>query len=606
MSASDHSTFEFLFARLLAHPVRCVRFISIFQPFVICIRASRLLPRLPRCRTKALYYVVRGDTNTRAPSAMHHHSFVPHLLVITLLLHLGLVQARIIARQDSSDPDDDTFPLTTASPTTSAVLSPPTGIANAIFDGNLTYVRDSGICETTPGVHQVSGYINVSKDTYLWFWFFEARTNPDTAPLTLWLNGGPGCSSMIGLFQENGPCGVDSSGLTTTFNPYSWNNVTNLLYIDPLASAGFSYGADSEGTVQGSAEQMWAAFQKLFGSQEFSRFRDRRLIFATESFGARLGPAFIRYFNSQNEAIDKGEVEGYKVVFTSILVNNGEHDPLTQMTSLVEFASNAPGYGPLQNETVVDRMKHALEMPGGCRDSLQKCTVAGDSLTGNTTCKDAYVFCHKHVLGRATRGRSPTDLTRSNTEPRFPPPENYQRYLLSPGMMTKIGATSNYDQCSDPIKAAFIVSGDSARSGLGDLAELANSNLPILIWAGDADIKGNWIGVHDSMVVMNWYGNQILNNTPYSTITIDNEAVAEAKVVDKFSFARVYKAGHLLPSYQPKTAMAIFQEFVQNGNLLNMLNQTQQSPQANKAGAKRVKRWSIEPSVIGALIMALL
>lgn len=60
---------------------------------------------------------------------------------------------------------------------------------------------NEGFCETTPGVKSYSGYIDLAPDAHTFFYFFEARSNPATAPLTLWLNGGPGSSSMIGLFQ---------------------------------------------------------------------------------------------------------------------------------------------------------------------------------------------------------------------------------------------------------------------------------------------------------------------------------------------------------------------------------------------------------------------
>ena len=58
-----------------------------------------------------------------------------------------------------------------------------------------------GVCETTPGVNSYSGYVDLDAETHIFFWFFEARTNPGDAPLTLWLNGGPGSDSLIGLFQ---------------------------------------------------------------------------------------------------------------------------------------------------------------------------------------------------------------------------------------------------------------------------------------------------------------------------------------------------------------------------------------------------------------------
>ena len=58
-----------------------------------------------------------------------------------------------------------------------------------------------GVCETTEGVRSYSGYVDLAPDAHTFFWFFEARHNPAEAPLTLWLNGGPGSDSLIGLFQ---------------------------------------------------------------------------------------------------------------------------------------------------------------------------------------------------------------------------------------------------------------------------------------------------------------------------------------------------------------------------------------------------------------------
>lgn len=89
----------------------------------------------------------------------------------------------------------------------------------------MAYVNNSGICETTKGVNQYSGYLSVGTNMNMWFWFFEARKNPTTAPLVLWLNGGPGCSSMIGLFQENGPCQFYNGASSPSINPYSFNEV---------------------------------------------------------------------------------------------------------------------------------------------------------------------------------------------------------------------------------------------------------------------------------------------------------------------------------------------------------------------------------------------
>jgi len=86
----------------------------------------------------------------------------------------------------------------------------------------------AGICELNPQVKSYSGYVDVAPDKHVFFWFFEARKeDPNKAPLTSWVNGGPGSSSMIGLFQELGPCGVDAKGNVYN-NPCTYQSLCSI------------------------------------------------------------------------------------------------------------------------------------------------------------------------------------------------------------------------------------------------------------------------------------------------------------------------------------------------------------------------------------------
>ena len=68
-----------------------------------------------------------------------------------------------------------------------------------------------GVCETTPGVNSYSGFVNLGEDIHSFFYFFESRRDPANDPLTLWLNGGPGSDSLIGLFQGMLPMQIISN-----------------------------------------------------------------------------------------------------------------------------------------------------------------------------------------------------------------------------------------------------------------------------------------------------------------------------------------------------------------------------------------------------------
>ncbi|KAJ0046881.1 hypothetical protein Pint_06080 [Pistacia integerrima] len=94
--------------------------------------------------------------------------------------------------------------------------------------------------------NQYSGYITVNQQAgrALFYWLIEspASRGAQSRPLVLWLNGGPGCSSVAyGASEEIGPFHIMPDGKTLYLNRYAWNKLANLLFLDSPAGVGFSY-----------------------------------------------------------------------------------------------------------------------------------------------------------------------------------------------------------------------------------------------------------------------------------------------------------------------------------------------------------------------------
>lgn len=97
---------------------------------------------------------------------------------------------------------------------------------------------------STLDFRQFAGYLNVDKAAgrNIFYWFAEAATaDAANAPVVFWTNGGPGCSSLLGLLAEHGPFRVDQQGKTLVDNPMSWNVAVNIFYVEQPAGVGFSY-----------------------------------------------------------------------------------------------------------------------------------------------------------------------------------------------------------------------------------------------------------------------------------------------------------------------------------------------------------------------------
>nr|XP_058893762.1 lysosomal protective protein isoform X11 [Kogia breviceps] len=95
-----------------------------------------------------------------------------------------------------------------------------------------------------PSFRHYSGYLRGSGSKHLHYWFVESQNDPKSSPVVLWLNGGPGCSSLDGLLTEHGPFLIQPDGATLEYNPYSWNLIANVLYLESPAGVGFSYSDD--------------------------------------------------------------------------------------------------------------------------------------------------------------------------------------------------------------------------------------------------------------------------------------------------------------------------------------------------------------------------
>ena len=92
-----------------------------------------------------------------------------------------------------------------------------------------------------------SGYLDIADTTKkIHYLFVESANDPKTDPLVIWFNGGPGCSSMLGFMQENGPFRMDSGTGEVHASADGWNREANVLYIEQPAGVGFSYCGTKE------------------------------------------------------------------------------------------------------------------------------------------------------------------------------------------------------------------------------------------------------------------------------------------------------------------------------------------------------------------------
>ena len=124
----------------------------------------------------------------------------------------------------------------------------------------------------------------------IFYWYVESKRDPENDPVVYWTNGGPGCSGLYGFGTEMGPYYFQEDG-TVKSNPYAWNNIANMLYVEQPAGVGFSYSLNEDDYTTGDAQAASDAYDLVVAF--FEKFPERKpneFYITSESYGGHYMP----------------------------------------------------------------------------------------------------------------------------------------------------------------------------------------------------------------------------------------------------------------------------------------------------------------------------
>ncbi|KAJ2965353.1 hypothetical protein NQ176_g10660 [Zarea fungicola] len=450
----------------------------------------------------------------------------------------------------------------------------------------VAYKEPRGVCKTAfPSQKQYTGWVSVPGDypTNLFFWFVEAREKTDK--LTIWLNGGPGSSSMYGFFTGNGPCAVVEKGLNqydTVARDWGWDRGSNMIFIDQPNQVGFSFDTPTNGTMffpnatvifppvsDQSTKSPWAIVNGTYSSMNQNTTANTTQTAAlavwhmlqgflgafpqylppapqpvsinlfAESYGGRYGPVFADIWEQQNlvRQAPAASNSTRKIQLTSLGIINGCVDQEIQLALSPKFATaNTYGFKAYSDEQA-KFYSDKFNVTGGCGDKLRLCASLSASLdpkdTGavigvNQACQRAGSACNDVDQPYYAAGRSPYDLASPFTDP-FPP-STFMDYLNQDSVLSTIGSPINYTMNSNTVFSVFSATGDLYRSQtIPRLAALLNKGIRIGFIYGDRDYICHWFGGEAvSLELAKAAGGQYLTRFPaagYSPIIVNSSYI---------------------------------------------------------------------------------
>ncbi|PCH38417.1 serine carboxypeptidase [Wolfiporia cocos MD-104 SS10] len=435
-----------------------------------------------------------------------------------------------------------------------------TTLGHPLFPDYNVRIKKSDFCDGTVGAY--TGYIDI-RARHLFFYFFESRSDPDKDDVIFWTNGGPGCSSSLGLFMELGPCRVTNPD-NATFNPYAWNENANIFFIDQPIGVGFSY-ADYGETVSTTPEAAKdiAAFVAIF-FEHFSKFKGRSFHMAGESYGGRYIPVFASAVYDQNVRLI--EAGATPVNLTSVMIGNGCTDWATMTSSYYDMQCLPVSVPPVQDISSCVRMKQAVPR---CQDMLQaSCVDKFDSIG----CEAANLFCSAEISEPFyATGYNPYDVSKLCDGPIsdtlcYPVTKSIGAYLDRPDIRAQIGVdpslTANFSSCNMQVNSAFHAADDPQFPTQYYIAALLERGVRALIYVGANDWICNWVGNERMTLGLEWTGQDGFVAEPLREWEVDGEVAGLTRSAGPLTFATLYGAGHMVPYDTPNQSLVMVQRWL--------------------------------------------
>ncbi|CAK4619678.1 hypothetical protein LEN26_008958 [Aphanomyces euteiches] len=416
-------------------------------------------------------------------------------------------------------------------------------------------------CDTT---NHEFGYIKLPhkvNDNYFYS-FFESRNKPDTDPLLLWLEGGPGSSSTWAMLNVNGPCKIADDLSGTLPNPYSWTNNASVIWLDQPTGVGFSYGdaKDADSNEVDVGRNIYGFLQGWL--KNHPKFQNHSFFITGQSYGGHYVPAAANYIvNQQKNPLPNGTIH---INLVGIAIGNGLTDSVIQLPKIIDMVDSVREE---YNITLVnpDQFKQMQVDANVLAGLVEKCQAPNET----QSCLDTVdVWSNKLLTPMITNpDRNPYDIRKLCSGPTCLDDgmTKTETFLNQDNIQKALGVHKKYTWNNITVANAY--GADIGKSTAPLVPDILEAGVRVLLYVGDADLMCDWKGNDAWAKKLQWSGHDAYNNASVVPLQVDGKQAGEVRSSGRFSFVRVFDSGHGVPETQPIVALTLLNRFVRNASL---------------------------------------